>query len=322
MRCLTLAEALQDKGVQIHFYCKEHVGNLNAMLQQKGMSVTELPVSPDGELDDAEQTIQALKGDKPDWLVVDHYGLNISWEQHIRPHVGKLMVIDDLAMRKHDCDLLLDQNYAIEGEQRYKGLVSDSCKVLLGPDYGLLRKEFQRLRELRETKQSELKKILVFFTAGDDLGETLKAMHGVELFGKIESVDVVVGQANPHNPVIRKKCDELHWGFHCQVDYMPRLIAEADLVVGAGGSSNWERCALGVPAMVTILAENQAPIAEVLDSIGVVHNLGWCNKLQAKDYTNALSVINGQSLACMSKNALKLVDAKGAERVANILLLR
>ena len=334
MRCLTLAEALRDKGVEIFFICREYPGNLNSLLAQKGFSVAVLSTSTVGgqssaennypwlkmsQVEDAELTIQALNDKKPDWLVVDHYGLDIEWEQRIKRHVEKLMVIDDFTKRDHDCDVLLDQNYSVEGEQRYTGFVPSTCKVLLGPVYALLRKEFKFLRESEGSGSRELEKILVFFTSGDDQGETLKAMQGIELFGKVDRIDVVVGQANPNNEAIKKKCDDHHWGYHCQVDYMPTLIAQADLVIGAGGSSNWERCALGVPALVTILAENQAPIAQDLDSFGVVYNLGWNYNLTPMDYARALDLMDHERLELMSMKSLNLVDAIGAERVASIL---
>ena len=335
MRCLTLAEALRERGVAIHFICREHNGNVIALLQQKAMPVIVLPAPAINDIthskdysaclgmtqaEDAEQTIKAFNGEKPDWLVVDHYGLNIEWEKQLRPHIGKLMVIDDLANRNHDCDLLLDQNYSVDGDQRYNSLVSPQGEVLLGLKYALLRKEFKVLRERLEPRAHQLKKILVFFTAGDDQGETLKAMQGIELFGKADCVDVVIGLSNPSSVEIIKKCDELRWGYHCQVDYMPSLIAQADLAIGAGGSSNWERCALGLPAVVTILAENQAPIAQALGRAGIIVNLGWSYDLQAADYADALITLNHDRLATMSEKAFALVDAKGAGRMADVLL--
>lgn len=335
MRCLTLAESLRERGVQTHFICREHVGNLFALLQQKGMLITVLPApavtdTTSGEdyaawlgvtqTEDAEQTIGALNGEKPDWLVVDHYGLDIEWEQRLRPHVNKLMVIDDQVSRHHDCDLLLDQNYSTDGERNYANFVPPSCLVLLGPSYALLRHEFRSIRDRIKSRSYELKRIMVFFTAGDDQGETLKAMRGIELFGQAEHVDVVVGQSNSSNAEINKRCKELFWKYHCQVDYMPTLITDADLVIGAGGSSNWERCALGVPALVTILAENQASIAQALDRAGVVINLGWNIGLQSADYEKALNSLDHKRLSTMSEKAFELVDAKGAERVVEILL--
>jgi UDP-2,4-diacetamido-2,4,6-trideoxy-beta-L-altropyranose hydrolase len=335
MRCLTLAEAMREREVDTHFVCREHVGNLTGLVVQKGMPVTILPVparraDSNGndyaswlgatQAEDVEQTIAAFSGAKPDWLVVDHYGLDIDWERGVRPHAAKILVIDDLASRHHDCDVLLDQNYFPEPEQRYAGLVTPACKLLLGPQYALLRKEFMALRDRLGPRAHTLRRILVFITAGNDRGETLKAMQGIKLFGKALEVDVVVGKENPDKAEILHKCEQLGWEFHCQVDYMPRLIAQADLVIGAGGSSNWERCAVGVPAIVVILAENQAPIAHALGHAGVIYNLGWCRDLQSLDYAQALGAMSQDRLAAMTEKSLALVDAKGAARVADALL--
>lgn len=334
VRCMTLAEALRERGVGVHFICREHTGNMMTLLNQKGFPVTAMPAPKKtvshGEghsawltvtqEEDAAQTIEAFREEKPDWLVVDHYGIDIAWENQVRPHIGKLMVIDDLANRNHNCDLLLDQNYSVHGEQRYNGLVPPHCNVLMGPKYALLRKEFAEKRERLGLRSYELRNILIFFTAGDDQGETLKAMKAIELFGKAERVDVVVGASTPDRTRVSQKCDELGWGYHCQVDYMATLIAQADLVVGAGGSSNWERCALGVPALIAILADNQAPIAIALDTAGVVINLGWSCELQVQDYVKALGTLNHARLAALSKNALDLVDAKGTVRIVEDLM--
>jgi len=326
MRCLTLAEALRERGVDIYIICRECPGNLIAMLRQKAIPVRVMKPEDHtenlGEIqaEDADQTIGAINGESTDWLVVDHYGLDAVWENKLRPHVKNLMVIDDLANRPHVCEILLDQNFVASGDVRYKNLVTPLCKVLLGPKYALLRKEFKMLRENLEPRVREMRKILVFFTSGDDQGETLKAMQGIELSGKDVHVDVVVGLTNPGNEEISEKCTERNWDFHRQVDYMPRLIAEADIVIGAGGSSNWERCALGVPALVAILAENQLPIAEALDSAGIVVNLGWWSNLQATDYANALNALTHEALNSMSDKAFKLVDAEGADRAVEMLL--
>jgi len=335
MRCLSLAEILVENGIQISFICREHPGNLIAYLRSKLMLVAVLPYTQPNiklfgneygsnlgvtQVDDALQTIEALNGEIPDYIIIDHYDLDIAWEKKMRPYTKRLMVIDDLANRHHDCDILLDQNYSFDDLDRYRGLVPSLCKVLLGQNYALLRKEFLLLQNNQKNKKIQLNQILVFFTVGDDQGETLKAMHGIALFDSSINVDVVVGSENPDNNSISEMCANLGWGYHCQVDYMPKLISEADLVIGAGGSSNWERCALGVPALVVILAENQAAVAQGLDRAGVVVNLGWNIKIEPKDYAEALNFMTTDLLRSMSKKAFQLVDARGAERVAKVLI--
>jgi UDP-2,4-diacetamido-2,4,6-trideoxy-beta-L-altropyranose hydrolase len=335
MRCLTLAEALRDKSIYVRFICRDLTGNLIDLLNTRMIPVTILPspikVGQDNvsnnpsswlevsQAEDAMQTIEALRGIRPDWLIVDQYGLDAEWERELHQYAGHLMVIDDLANRKHECDVLLDQNYFSNPENRYTDLAPPSCNFLLGPQYALLRKEFEELR-LRFVKKISLNRVLVFLTSGDDQGATMKAMEGIDLYGQINHVDIVVGKANPDIFSIRKICQRKNWNFHCQIDYMSSLISEADLVIGAGGSSNWERCVLGVPALVVVLAENQVDIARALDDAGVVINLGWHMNVHAHDYKKALNSINEQVLGAMSQSAFELVDAKGAQKIVSALL--
>ena len=325
MRCLALAEELKERGAEVFFICRELEGNLCAQIVAQQFKLHRLPATILSEKDwhlDAEQTIAACTNSysRIDWIVVDHYHLDAKWESSVRDVAHKVMVIDDLANRNHSCDALLDQNYLPGCENRYATLVPSSCHILLGSKYALLRHEFKSIRKHLEFRIPGLKKILVFFTAGDDKGETIKAMQGIQMFGNIEQVDVVIGQSNLNNKEINQICDKLHWGLHCNINYMPKLIAQADLAIGAGGSSNWERCALGVPAIVTILADNQEPIAEALGRAGVVFNLGWSGNLKAQDYANALSTLSHDRLKDMSEKALAIVDARGSERMADILL--
>jgi UDP-2,4-diacetamido-2,4,6-trideoxy-beta-L-altropyranose hydrolase len=328
MRCLSLADALMERNAKVSFVCRETPGNLVEQLSEKSIPVVLLPPLPFGsaalgseelQFTDARQTIAAMGGLVPDWLVVDHYGLGLQWECLLRQHVAKILSIDDLPSRPHNCDVLLDQNYAPTGNSRYSGLVPANCEVLLGPAYALLKKDFRLLHEESQPGKTGLNRVLIFFTAGNDQGETLKAMTGVFKFKRLDAVDVVIGQSNADREAIENLCALYGWGFHCQVNYMPRLIAQADLVIGAGGSSNWERCALGVPAVVTILAENQLAIAHDLAAAGVVDNLGWNTALQPEDYALALGRITPTRLAQMSELARAMVDARGAQRLAELM---
>jgi UDP-2,4-diacetamido-2,4,6-trideoxy-beta-L-altropyranose hydrolase len=335
MRCLALAEELRDRGVRVKFICRELAGNLISHLRKQEISVSVLTKNSTNSIktsindsnwlgvtqnNDAEDTIRALKNEKPEWLIVDHYGLDINWESTLRPYCGQMMVIDDLANRLHECDILLDQNYQLKkNTQRYNAIVPKKCKLILGSSYALLRKEFQILRQQSLLKPKLLKQLLVFFTTGDDRGETLKAMQGICLFDKVEKVDVVVGTANRDKIAIKKMCLDKKWEYHCQIDYMPKLIANNDLVIGASGSSNWERCALGIPAIVVILSEDQAAIAHSLESAGVVINMGWNTKVKAADYARVLANLTPKKIESLSINAASLVDTKGAQRVAKII---
>jgi UDP-2,4-diacetamido-2,4,6-trideoxy-beta-L-altropyranose hydrolase len=204
MRCLTLADQLRGDGTEVAFICRDLPGGMFDLLDARGYRNARLDLaatSPRLQHDDARATIEALAQLFPggvDWLVVDQYELDAEWERLLRPLSRKLMVIDDLANRSHDCDLLLDQNYYRDLDSRYQGLVPEQCVTLLGPGYVLLRPEFTLARQRLRARDGIVRRILVFFGGSDPTNETEKVMAALRLLGRPDiDVDVVVGLANP-----------------------------------------------------------------------------------------------------------------------------
>ena len=323
MRCLTLADALADRAVKTTFVCREGAGEFIASLAPTGMQFSFLPSSDNGEgvreAEDARQILEFIESANPEWLILDHYGLGIEWERSLRPLVGRLMVIDDYPHRRHDCDALLDQNLAAGGTDRYEGLVPRDCYLMVGPQFALLRREFLIAREKLARRRDVLRRIVIFFTSGDDQGETVKAMLGIERFDRTLEVDVVAGVFTSCGKEIANKCKTLGWRFHHQVANMAELMSNADLAIGASGSTSWERCVLGVPALVTILAENQSAIGIALDKAGAAVCLGWHRETTPDTYAQALRNLSGRKLSEMSEIASSLVDGLGASRVSDFL---
>lgn len=306
MRCLTLAGKLAEQGKKVFFVTRDLPGNMAAYIKDKGYPVLLLPalegVIFEDELGllteswqlDAAETMQRLKEVQRDpgeiLLVVDHYGLDKEWEQALRPLVSEIMVIDDLANRPHDCDILLDQNYYKNMEERYRGLVSPHCRLQLGPKHALLREEFYHARKNLRLRDGVVRRLLIFFGGSDPTNETLKTLKAVELLNHPElSVDVVVGKSNPRRAEIEAFCNRLpSTDYHCQVENMAELIARADLAIGAGGSVTWERCFLGLPALVITVADNQVETARDLAEAGVIEYLGKSETVQVAEISTAI----------------------------------
>ncbi|OYU68356.1 MAG: UDP-2,4-diacetamido-2,4,6-trideoxy-beta-L-altropyranose hydrolase, partial [Burkholderiales bacterium PBB5] len=320
MRCLSLASALRERGAVCRFIGRAEPGHALQLVADAGFALHHLPVEP-GPLDeaaDAAATAALLqRWPASDWLLVDHYRLGLAWEQALRPWVRRLAVIDDLSDRAHDADLLLDQNLDSGGLRQRPGLLPAPCQRLIGPAYALLRPEFAELRAQHAGpagRHTALRRLLVFYTAGHDLGETWKALQGVAGFAAQArraglpplQVDVVAGPANPQQAEISALCTQWGWTLHGQTPHIAQLMAEADLALGAGGASNWERCALGLPALVTVLAENQAAVAQALHQAGAVRCLGWGHRLSAADYHQALAALDGPTLQALAKRAATL----------------
>jgi len=332
MRCLTLAGELREKGVEVAFVCRELPGNLCHVLASSGHLVQRLPYDPgqnSAPFDvnwekDALETAGFINNifEPLDWLVVDHYALDRRWEKYLRPYVKKIMVIDDLANRPHDCDLLLDQNLYKNMENRYDTLISEHCIKLLGPQYALLRPEFKEARKKLKQRQGSIQRVLIFFGGSDPTNETAKALEAISLLDHLQlKIDVVVGAANPNKERIKEKCLTMqNTTFYYQVDNMAELMAGADLAVGAGGSATWERCCLGLPSLVSILADNQYELANNLAKQGAIIYLGWAKDLNVLGYFEAISKITNIQILKMSQQGAKLVDGEGCKRVVDKML--
>jgi len=294
MRCLTLAERLSLEKYEVAFVCLDLPGAMFELLDSKKIRVEKISKKPDLSQEiDALMTIEASHKLFPngiDWVVVDHYDLDVKWEKAMRPYTYNLFVIDDLANRMHECDLLLDQNYYFDLESRYKCLVPDFCINLLGPSFVLLRDEFiSQKRTIRE-KDGYIKRILVFFGGSDPSNQTQRVLDALILLQLNEiEVDVVVGMSNPHKDSIKIYCDQSSaLNFYCQVSNMAELISKADLAIGAGGGAMWERCYLGLPTITVVFAKNQERTTEDVSKTGAIEYLGWSDKIEVADYAESI----------------------------------
>lgn len=284
MRCLTLADSLTKSCTSIRFVCRYLPEFFRTVLRERQYEFSCL-TSSSGDIStdelshsdwlgvsqavDSQDTLQALSDRTWDWLVVDHYSLDARWEAELRKAAANIMVIDDIADRQHDCDILLDQNFYADMNVRYKKLVPDHCQLLLGPQYALLRNEFSQLRKKVRPRTGQISRILVFFGGMDPNNFTGRVIEELATLGiQGLEVDVVIGVQHPKSKAIESCCAE--YGFNCylQTDRMADLMASADLAIGAGGSATWERCCLGLPTLIVSLADNQTKIARGIELLG------------------------------------------------------
>lgn len=264
---------------------------------------------------DALKTIDIIEknGLNPDLIIVDNYSLDYRWENVLRKHVSKIVVIDDLANRKHNCDILLDQN-VLYSHKKYDKLLPKKCKTLLGPKYALLRTEFKSIHKKIKIRK-KINRILISFGSSDPTNETLKAINGLKNFHNLK-IDVVVGALNPKKNIIKKTCSKLNnFEYHFQSDKMALLMKNADLAIGGGGVTSWERCYLGLPSIISSLSIDQIQIAEDLSKKGAAINLGSSNQINSIDYEYAIKSLKNTQLKKMSEKSMRLVDGKSIIRI-------
>ena len=299
MRCLTLAHRLKkEKNAKVVFVMRVLPGNLIDMVEKQGFEVLKLsPANQKYSLNgyglwltvpmevDAQQTIELLQYylqehscEVVDRLIVDSYALDEQWEQVLRPYCKEIMVIDDLSNRRHECDILLDQNFYLNKDVRYVGLVPEHCKMLLGPEHALLREEFYEAKKHLRKRDGNIKNILVFYGGSDLTNETEKAIKAlVQLHdeGYNFTADVITGVSNSRREKIKNLCSKYQFlRYYCQISNMAEFMNKADLMLGAGGSTTWERLYMELPALVTAVAENQIQGCRDCSQAGIIEYLG------------------------------------------------
>lgn len=339
MRCLTLARALRGCGAVCRFVTRALPGHMAGRIEAEGFDVSLLPApqgqGPDGPpihahwagVDwprDATETRAAIDATPPQWLVMDHYAFDTRWQQAARPEGTMLMVIDDLADRPHDCDMLLDQNLG-HATREYDGLVPERCTCLTGPRHALLRPEFAQARAAALADRAGRRFRHLLITMGgvdphDTTSQVLRAVQGADLPEDLR-ITVVMGSQAPALNQVRALAHDMPCPTEIAVDVtdMAARMAWADLAIGAAGSTTWERCALGLPTIIVQIADNQAGIAQALSAAGAALDPG---PLHAPEFAQNLQAALAEApsqLGAMSERAADICHGDGAARVVAAL---
>lgn len=351
MRCLTLADALAQRGSDCEFICREHEGNLIDYIRQRGFQVNALPVLDRNTCDtqsilsnqvhtnprhshwlgatqvqDAKACLSIFSAIQPDWLIVDHYALDARWEQVQASICRRVMVIDDLADRPHICDLLLDQTFGRDPSD-YVALVPEYCQVVCGSKFALLRPEFAALRaySLQRREIPRLKKLLITLGGVDKdniTGKVLTALLEIRLPLDCE-ITVIMGATAPWLSAVQQLAQKFYCP--CQVlvgvSNMAQLMAESDLAIGAAGSTTWERCCVGLPTLMLTVADNQNYASRYLVENGAVKEIHPDIKLvwQLRNFFIEFNE-KREIIKKIIEKSKKITDGKGCSRLVNIIM--
>lgn len=337
MRCLTLARALRARGHACHFIMRDLSGHQGTRVRAEGFGVTLLS-APCGQaipagpahakwaevpwVEDASETAAALKA-KTDWLVLDHYAFDVEWETAALPPGARLCVIDDLADRAHACDVLVDQNLGRRAED-YDTLVPAEAARLIGPRHALLRPEFAAARKdalaARTARGGMLNYVLITMGGVDADNATGAVLASSALRGV--QVTCVLGPGAPSLSSVKAQAAALP-GVSVQVDVpdLSPLMAAADLAIGATGGTAWERCVLGLPTLMLVLADNQAPAAWALARAGAGIGLGRMGEagLDARLAAALAACADPATLMRLATAAAAVTDGEGTPRVVAAL---
>lgn len=328
-RCLTLANALRSDGAEVVFACRQLPGHLLQRVSDQGYLALGLPERYPQEASGAgiearlpwQADIDALASalgtpQRFDWLIVDHYGLDATWESAARRFADHLMAIDDLANRPHAVDVLLDQNYSAQAQDRpYARWIEGDCKTFFGPRFALLRDEFQCSPIVIKPR---VERVLVNFGGFDAARQVYATMQALQGLNDLQ-VDFVAGLHNPEWAAMSELAKARpNWRLHTVASDFFGMMQRADLFIGAGGGTTWERAALGLPTICIAVADNQHLNAQLLAQAGGHLYLGSHDALAPQRLVEAVAVLrdNRELRQSFAERSRVLVDGKGAQRLA------
>lgn len=324
MRSLALAQAWMARGGAVYLLAAHLTPALEKRLVDKGLHLERLEVES-GTKADAIQVSAAIREHGADWVVVDGYCFDGTYQRWLKEAWGRVLFVDDYGhCDRYVADLVLNQN--IDAEEAWYANRAESTKLLLGPRYALLRKEFWPWRQPRRQPAERGQRVLVTLGGGDPDNVTSMVVRALDRLSAREvKVTLVVGGSSPHLDAIQETVEKASVPIDLRhdVDQMATLMAEADVAVSAGGSTCWELAFMGIPNSIIVLAANQRGIASGLDAAGVSINLGWYETVEEAAVTDSVQSLlhdDAQRLE-MAARGQELVDGRGTHRILHSGLL-
>ena len=321
-RCLALTDEMRRMGSEIVYVCAEAPGHPRDLLIDKGYRVH--VIAPDLSLEsDAAAMRSVLALDGPfDWLLVDHYKLNADWERAAAGIASRIAAIDDLADRHHDVDLLIDSSHDASQAGLYENLVPLDAQLALGSEYVLLRREFFETPP-PERDFGAVRRILVTLGGNDPVNATGLTLEALDdpAFSSVQ-IDLTLGVSNPRLEAHMSKARAMaNVTVHVQSPRMAELMAKADICLGAGGMTSWERCYMGLPSLILVIADNQREFAAKMEKMGCARSLGWSEKISKADLRSAIleAIRDTAWREKTSRTGQSRVDGQGVFRIIDRL---
>ena len=321
IRCLTLAAGLSRRGWKCIFVCREGVEQFVPAPVTSRCEV--IPVREG--VDDVSEMIAVLP-QGCDLMVVDHYVWDAGQERRCRGWANRILIIDDLADRQHECDFLLDQTLE-RPRADYASLVQTDTRLLIGPRFALLRPQFRSGRGKaveRHRNVSSVSRVLICMGATDYLNVSSASLRAIAAAKLNAEIDVILSPHAPHLAEVRKTAEQVPQTVRVLTDVsdVAQLMVEADVAIGAGGMSSWERCCMALPSLVIVTADNQRRVVQALSKEHAIHSLGEVHEVSQEMFAHALEQFAAQpeKLVEMSRQAAKICDGLGETRTVIELL--
>jgi UDP-2,4-diacetamido-2,4,6-trideoxy-beta-L-altropyranose hydrolase len=318
MRCLALAQAWSQEGGKAVFLLQDGIHHsIEEKILAERFAVRYIPAGTDME-EDVLITSRLMDETGCEWTIIDGYQFDAAFQKRLHDADHRILALDDYGHVQHQyADLILNQNITAD-----PGLYRERepyTRLLLGTKFALLRREFWEWRSWQREIPDRARTLLITLGGSDSNNVTEKVIHAA---GQVEDdleIKVILGanQSRRVEEISRQAGSAKHIQFVSAPSDMAELMAGADIVISAGGSTCWELAFMGVPAMIISTAENQRGIAPALERAGAALDLGWADSLQTSFLAGQLHdlIVSASTRAHMSDKGRSLVDSRGGERV-------
>ena len=304
IRCRSLAIHLKKQDHQITFFCKNHFGNSNYLIKNEGFQLIELKAGKNknlknsygnwlgsSQIEDASQVINSSNKDFH-WIIVDHYGITKKWHKIIKGKIKNILVIDDIASRSYDCNMILNQNFNLNYRKLYQGKVSKETKLFLGPQYTILDPDYIKIKKNKNIKNTVTKSVFVYFGGEDhfNLSKITVLALGMKEIRHLKIKMVLPQKVNERTKTnlisISKKRGKV------ELISPKRSLADTmsgcDIAIGAGGSTLWERIHLELPSIIISTAKNQEIACKSLANKKIIDYLGNAENINKDKISDAV----------------------------------
>lgn len=321
MRCLALAQAWRDAGGRAVFASAVTTNAIQSRLDAESCEIATVSGAPGSE-DDAHATITRAAREGARWVVVDGYHFGHEYQKRLTEAGCKVLFLDDYGHAgEYPADLVLNQNVTADPVLYSKR--ASRTRLLLGPQYALLRREFNRWRAWERSIPAVCVRLLVTMGGSDPEDLTSRVIQALLLAGLNElAVTILVGGSNPNFSRLQEqaKAANVRAEFLRDVSDIGSVMAGADAAVSAAGTTCHELCLLGLPALLVDVSDNQNPIARELDRRECAIHIGGRHIAPDKLSEGIKLLIGSQHLrASLSNHARQIVDGRGAHRIVSVL---
>lgn len=320
VRCMSIARQLRKKHLEVVFILSEN--NAEEFIIENGFRLICLNNHYDEKEQELASLLELVRREKIDRLLIDSYEVTNEYMRRLK-EICKTVYIDDYNQFKYPVDMIVNYTYGADFEL-YRANGYKREQILLGSKYVPLRPEFAQSRIM--IKQ-DIKSVFLS-TGGTDHYNVmvclLKKLQKSQLKDVIKYV--ITGKFYKYKEELATLCkqDSTICNYH-DIQDVHSIMCKSDLAITAGGTTLSELCACGIPTICLSIADNQHSGIKAYAKAEMIFYAGDIRDKKDKTLENVVCMAeylnsNEAVRKKMGEKAKKVVDGKGASRIADEIL--